>query len=1252
MAQVKNIWNKILETGHDSRTARITISLDQLNALISATTPLIDNEVIINHKLCILNWEHFEFYIKSKIKLTDTLHDFLPAYIIINLFQHVKNKKPRGTHISVFFDSPQNALAFIQYVQHIMPLKSSEYPKLNDKIVTISKEQDHLLNRTSMLRSENLSNEFFQDCYLKTLRADPFDFTSTFLITLFNTSEPSRALQNLRPKNRKAFLIQPDGNVISRHERKLERSPHKNGYTQIQSLTLMDDRLLSPAFGHSKREVLYGLITHEDDLIISRLLLDDSGTIRRPFESDDHPSSLDNHLQKKLENRGQFSEQQLVEFKKANVERRLHGSSTNEVLARIRFNPFRSFVSICSNNLASRLLAFDFAEELSEQFKLNPAFRIPIVFFNKPKSNESISFFERLDDDLKQYQLSLYTVQMRQDDIETCKSIISDPLKRNVHYLKHEFEFLLGLDELTLDIFLEEIDGIPLAYFMIVTGYARMLIRILRPERLSKLKHTDPKLLDTIFDHLLRRGFIPKNDITIAELIRIEEFTLADKLITATNSEKKELKFRSMNLVTYLIEKGNPRQLCWMGLNELLILAAQQKHWVTVRLCLKERKNLDKILLDTLLSEAIKQCQLSEALLPLKLGAGNGVMINQAIRQASEKKPIDKASIRQFLKLFPEHEKYPEFGRALIISLRQGELNLAIDIFNAGISQRWRNQDTGKIRLESALFYVIMFSMDDLLTLAYQHDTSFKDNNTETRLRLARDLAMARENKTAIAFFNDINLPNPLTSTEDPIRSVCVLVFEAYILRDSQLAEWRLFSYSHQFNIIPEDCDDTLYALKILLTSLDKALPFLPLNSSVKAHKLAARLFLIYKNSCLYLSIRELLDINLKGDLVLNEKEVAKTLLDRFCSSQLQNYKEIIAQSRHLLIWLEELSMILFRLVESIIIHNICNSHHEDQSKLDSFCELAIFIIDLVNQNDSVSAEDPVLYSEFRFLICTLFRSCYKIRHDKTLHTILYNSFIINNMNDDLLSVMIDFHEDKSDESYFNNLFKKHPFIVKSKHIEQAFSKNNKWGLLFLLKSLNDVDIQKPKKYWDYFKIWRFIIHSIIYHRPEEREALASSLGPIRCRHYTFTYLSILIYHYFKDKDIFYSYIRLKRFFDHEPVKKLIADLKIELSKDCEDQLQQLQPALKIFDNYFSNFTSFETLPDEQTLHTTYAALIALFERPSPRSSLTFHSPEKKTGLITALHTDLLETDRLLKKVDRRTQSQTDRDLSDIAYYL
>ncbi len=512
--------------------------------------------------------------------------------------------------ITLKFKDKNTASQFIIKLKDRLPLLNTPFPQLTDLNVSLTKEQDLFLKRLIMCESGNLTMDYLKDCLLKTLRADEFDFSYQFLLGIIPGDNNSRRLHNLRPSQRKSYLINPDGYVSNReYKTPMYSEKEKIGFSQAQSNTLLDPNALSRAFGFNKdqrNDKLYGIVTHLDDALFNRLLVDDSGTVNRIFDFDTHDQAYTGLDQLR---EGLFTRKKISEFKIANKKARKSNPRTNEVLARIRFNPYRTVVCICSDTLEARLLAYHFAQELLEEYKIyaekngftvNPNFRIPIIYYLRKEKVSGLCC--RVYHETRQY-----TNQMRIADEAQASLIHSIKLEKVNCYHANNFEFLLGLKTITKDILLDMCLGQPLAYIMMKNGYTRMLMRLLKTPQIKE------QVFNSLtYDHI---GLIRQNDPIIANLVLCEEFELANKLIEATNTDKFFIKMERSEheyLSTHLLNQGNPRQIEFMGLDEMLLQAADLEKWVVVKLCLKEFKSIKNETILQLFSLALKNSKKCE----------------------------------------------------------------------------------------------------------------------------------------------------------------------------------------------------------------------------------------------------------------------------------------------------------------------------------------------------------------------------------------------------------------------------------------------------------------------------------------------------------------------------------------------------------------------------------------------------------------------------------------------------------------
>ncbi len=571
---------------------------ETLNRLIQITIARIGPEV---------TWDHFEGYLGSKISDDHEIFDNLHASIYTLFQQSETSETPLENHLhKLSFNDAQTAQAFFTFTQHTFPIIHSEYPKINNNEILLTDDQLFFCRLGAKLHTGDLHSEILADYFLKTLRADQEDYSDKFIKGIIPTSDGTRRLQNLRPKEREAYTIMGDGSVRSRATHAAVEKATDTTFTQNQSCTYLGSDATTPPFGFDKnREAkLYGILTHRKDVRLNRLLINDGGTIARPFDADsEHEATNKAKTLRNQYNEILYSPEEFVTFLSKNSEIRKRQENTNEVLARLRFNLFRNMICVCADSLEARLLAKDFAEEILEAYtqyaksqgiQLNPKFKIPIIFYIKNRNIGELNKVPR-------HRIYLYTRLMQNQDRKTATQIYVNKHTRNACIDKGNFEFLLGLDKITAKMLVDSnhsINNMALAMHIMVSGSIRMLLRILRPSR--RLSEHDPleqsALKTTVFHTLVnnRKYHMILNGSILQGLIRAEAFDIATKIMNTTNR-----KLDVSNAID-CIKEINPRHINYFGLENTLRLAGEKNLWVVVRLCLKEYPNISQETIDYL----------------------------------------------------------------------------------------------------------------------------------------------------------------------------------------------------------------------------------------------------------------------------------------------------------------------------------------------------------------------------------------------------------------------------------------------------------------------------------------------------------------------------------------------------------------------------------------------------------------------------------------------------------------------------
>ncbi len=724
------------------------------------------------------------------------------------------------------FTDEQTALSFFNLIKERLPLLNSEYPKIDQQDVHLTKEESLFFLRLVMCESGQLNTSYLDDSLLKTLRADEFDFSYQFIMGIIPGEKNERRLQNLRPNQRKPITISPNGTITSRSNKKaMYSAKEKEGFSQIQSNTLLDPNALSSAFGFSRglrNSKLYGIITHTEDALFNRLLTDDSGTVVRIFDFDSEKTAETSLT--RLKDRV-YSPSQIKEFRKANHQARQNNSRTNEVLTRIRFNPYRSVVCICADTLEARLLAYDFAHEILDHYRLyaqnigltlNPNFKVPIIFY---VANENYTSRNR-------HTIKLYTEDMRRKDEAEAIIIFNDPISRVEHYKRNDFEFLLGLPEITPEILLDECLGKPLAYIMLENGYTRMLMRLLRNK--SQAENTQESsrkssLRETVFKALINhRPYLFKQyDPIISRLVLAEQFDLAGRLITETGSKKESLVINADGyylLKDYVLSKGTPRQVEFFDLEKMILEAARRSLWVTVKLCLKEFPNIGLETLKQLSLTIEENRDICTSAFLAQTQPDSAEFLNRHLSTATSTEDWDQIIelVRNSYSLLDQHL----LGRALFQAIRNKNVRAPKFLLRFNIRNPAEGERSG-YRIAGCLFDALTNGLIELISDLIELERRSHDEFAPVRFLVALELAHEIGNPETIALFEKNRDLACATDPENIKKAICFLVICALSDSNTDLAEKRLLRLCHKYQLLPLENQSIYDAFKIIIVYLN-----------------------------------------------------------------------------------------------------------------------------------------------------------------------------------------------------------------------------------------------------------------------------------------------------------------------------------------------------------------------------------------------------------------------------------------------
>ncbi len=650
------------------------------------------------------SWIEAEEKLKSRYANSPELVDNHYGLILEGFFLQAKIMLEPGIKCVHFNFATENITnAFLSFLAYFLPIQEDIYPRQEGKSITLTSEQFHFCNiYYNSLREDGLSSMIADHYLLKSLRSDEFDYSLRFIKGIIPGENGSRR-QNLRPRNRGSHTVTHEKIIVERFSKTpMYSAEEKQGYSQIQSATLIDKKLRSSVFGAFKQRTnkLYGLMTHCDDALMNRLLTRDRGTVSRPFDVNlNHQDTQDIVVVSEAwrNDGGIYSPKNLEEFKKQNLYLREKMGGTNEVLARLRYNPYRTVVCICADTPEARWLAYDFAQELLQEFiryakakniRVNPHFKIPILFYMP-------------DNKANEHRVYRYTESMRLKDIDQANNIYQEEILRRMRFQSSNYEFLLGVPDITIDLLLQPGSNKDscLALEMINRGYIRMFMRLLRQNSLA----------NGLFDELLKRKLIKQNDSIIAHLFEMDEFDIARELILKTNSDFGYLRFRGEVYFTHLLTYGTPRQLHelqrpYISLGLLLRATVTRGFWNTLTLYVKEypTEETKKVLGTLLKSFYFHDRYYSQARFLVKLGADASVCDVRG-----ESLIVTAASYNgwRMVSLFSQKntdlEDNAQYGVALIYALADKQMEIVSRLLTAGAKPPaksppyvWRDADS------------------------------------------------------------------------------------------------------------------------------------------------------------------------------------------------------------------------------------------------------------------------------------------------------------------------------------------------------------------------------------------------------------------------------------------------------------------------------------------------------------------------------------------------------------------------------
>ncbi|MBX9585688.1 MAG: hypothetical protein K2X50_00375 [Gammaproteobacteria bacterium] len=1215
-------------TLHLDETIKGSMDQDTLNSLIQITITRIGTEV---------SWDHFESYLASKIPKDDERFDNLHAIIFAHFQDLEKSEESLDSDLTkLTFKNTQSAQAFLAFTQHTFPVINSEYPKIDNIEIILTEEQLFFCRRAAKLKTGLLSADTLSDYYLKTLRADEFDYSDRFIKGIIPGPNDTRRLQNLRSLNRLKFTVAGNGAVESRIEKATSIVTDKKSFSQIQSCTLLDSKALTPAFGfdRDRNPKLYGILSYRKDVKPNRLLLTDGGTVCRPFDSDTEKAATNLSTEMRNPHYGRlYSPEELEQFKKAKIKQLYFRDKTNEVLARIRFDPFRSMICICADNLEARLLAFDFAEETLEHYAeyakrngwtLNQKFRIPIIFYLK---NTTWVYTKRVTNLVAEnplHNIFIYTREMRKNDLSQSDEISNSKDAKNEKVAAMNFEFLLGLKSITAEVLLEPIRfDTPLAMEIIRTNHIRMLLRLLRPGRqhlICPSTDTQP-LTDLVFNSLISERYFKKNDSIISHLIVAEAFELATKVIDATESRIDDLEIKeesngkilTYRLTIYIIRKGNPRHFEYLGLDETLKKAAQHHYWVTVRLCLKEFPQISQETIHSLFSTACNQrhdsSDDSDIVFLLRRKSISAKHAKEVFQNALTKK---RWGIIELLITHYQNIEIFELSIVLIEALRNKQHKLANLILSKHMDPGWRFLYGQKYFLTSALFFGIQHDYNALIPQLWELEREHLDGYTETRFWLAVDLARIRKNSQALTALSAADSTRSLIDPNNTKLSICYLIFEALFANQSAIAEYRLNHYGHQYQLLPANHRNTITTMHLFLDDTEATLTHFG--------------FLLYHSDPTYVNafFESLVELSFKYKDISFLRTVQIILLNKLGISIIKTEEIIITSS------LKKISPNNIEIIQSMIFTSTRLDlwHPHILDKIQKFSmkyrlygknsALIYTLILTIRQHDSnLKLDDQMLEDVFEHAICS--------KNTILTGIILQDMSLSESQREKLFTVAISYSESR----YFLYLMSHYNFTLTHKHLSLKSSPHSYYKIILILQELQKEKYKNKFSAWDYFNLWQISTVYDDYYEgksTDNRKLWLPLLEPHIIRHFTLITLVVLFNNRYK------AYMgsfwpNLQSLLCCERVKKgtdetLIYNDKSKITLENCDHHPKL---LKTLNDYFG---STDKIPDEVLINDTYQEVMEILQQALPPAPRIPFFNRSKRGLFN------YETYHYLQNID------------------
>jgi len=393
------------------------------------------------------------------------------------------NKKLEGfSKVEVKFDDANEVYTFkLSHSQHrcfkhhllSASVDGGLVPFRDDDINNLTpQEQEDYRQRLRINTPANFPQERF---FIKSLRSDNGCYIIEFVAGII----PPNRRSPLRIGKKRRYTVTGKGvftrngkDEVNNIEQKKPQytKEQKSGYSNFQSTTMGTVDFFPKVFGFKKNRDIIGVILHPDNVLLSnRLLIYDTGTVKRPYDFDDLDEAK-GYAYDKI-NDSLFAADAVDDFEQA-IKR--EGRSYNEALVRIKGTADENLrVFINTDNLNARLTAQEYARiiknRLHQSGLCNEDYQVPIIYYTPDEP--TLNF-------------KSYTQAEQQLDYLQARAIVKnkDKFEQWINYEDYGILFAVTPDEISSD------ENQYIFHELIYNGYIQVFTYLLEKLDASQIK--------------------------------------------------------------------------------------------------------------------------------------------------------------------------------------------------------------------------------------------------------------------------------------------------------------------------------------------------------------------------------------------------------------------------------------------------------------------------------------------------------------------------------------------------------------------------------------------------------------------------------------------------------------------------------------------------------------------------------------------------------------------------------------------